>query len=78
MSHLPPELHAIFPDAADALHRLKGDAHFMALAERFGAIDGEVRRVEAGDEMATDAMLEDMKKHRLAALDEIAGRLQAV
>jgi uncharacterized protein YdcH (DUF465 family) len=75
MSHLPTELHDIFVDHADTMRRLKGDGHFRALAERFGALDHEVRRIEAGDELASDAMLEDLKKHRLATLDEIAALL---
>lgn len=73
MTHLSQDLHNAFPDDIEALRRLKaGDAHFQALSARFDALDEEARRIEAGLEPASDARLEEIKKHRLALLDEIA------
>lgn len=73
MTHISPDLHNAFPDDADVLRRLKAEnAHFQTLAARFEAFDGEARRIVAGLEAASDERLEDLKKHRLALLDEIA------
>ena len=73
MSHLSQDLHNAFPDDTETLRRLKADdAHFQALSARFDALDAEARRIEAGLEPASDARLEEIKKHRLALLDEIA------
>ncbi len=78
MSHLSQDLHNAFPDDADVMRRLKAeDAHFQALSARFDALDEEARRIEAGLEPASDARLEDIKKHRLALLDEIAAVIAA-
>jgi uncharacterized protein YdcH (DUF465 family) len=73
VSHISQDLHNAFPDDAAVLRRLKAeDAHFQALSARFDALDEEARRIEAGLEPASDARLEELKKHRLALLDEIA------
>ncbi len=73
MSHIPQALHDAFPQASGALQALKiGNAHFQALAEQFDALDTEAAHIEAGEEPASDARLEEIKKHRLAILDEIA------
>lgn len=78
MSHLSQDLHNAFPDDAETLRRLKAsDAHFQALSERFDALDEEARRIETGTEAASDARLEDIKKRRLALLDEIAALIAA-
>ena len=78
MSHLSQDLHNAFPDDAETLRRLKaGDGRFQALAERFDALDEEARRIETGAEAASDARLEDIKKRRLALLDEIAALVAA-
>lgn len=78
MTHLSQDLHNAFPDDAETLRRLKADdAHFQALSARFDDLDEEARRIEAGLEPASDARLEDIKKRRLALLDEIAGVIAA-
>jgi uncharacterized protein YdcH (DUF465 family) len=78
VSHLNQDLHNAFPDDAEALRRLKAnDSHFQALAERFDALDEEARRIETGVEPGSDVRLEDIKKRRLALLDEIAGLVAA-
>jgi uncharacterized protein YdcH (DUF465 family) len=65
MTHLSQDLHNAFPDDTETLRRLKADdAHFQALSARFDALDEEAR-------------LEEIKKHRLALLDEIAALVAA-
>jgi uncharacterized protein YdcH (DUF465 family) len=78
MTHLSQDLHNAFPDDADVMRRLKAeDAHFQALSARFDALDEEARRIEAGLEPASDTRLEDIKKRRLALLDDIAAVIAA-
>ena len=78
MSHIPQELHDLFPADAEVLRALKADdRHFQTLAARFGVLDEEAHRIEAGTEPASDERLEDIKKTRLALLDEIAASIAA-
>ena len=78
MTHLSQDLHNAFPDDTETLRRLKAsDGRFQALSERFDALDEEARRIETGLEPASDARLEEIKKHRLALLDEIAALVAA-
>lgn len=78
MSHLPQDLHEIFPAAADRLRQLKEtDRHFRALADRYAALDNDIRRAETGVSAAMDdAHAEELKKERLALLDQIAAMLE--
>lgn len=78
MSHLPQDLHDIFPGAADKLRQLKeADRHFRTLADRYAALDDEIRRSETGVNPAMDdAHAEELKKERLALLDQIAAILE--
>ncbi len=76
MTHVSQHLHEAFPNAAEAIARLKADdAHFQALAAQFDAIDHDVAEAETGEDPASDERLEAMKKRRLALLDEIAAYL---
>ncbi|MGE0659435.1 MAG: YdcH family protein [Reyranellaceae bacterium] len=76
MSHVPHDLHAEFPDHAEALHRLKlEDRHFQTLAERYQTVNREIHRIETETEAASDERLETLKKQRLSLVDEIAGLL---
>lgn len=74
MSHLPQDLHDIFPNSADRLSQLKeGDRHFRSLADRYIALDDAIRRSETGVAPAMDdAHSEELKRERLAVLDQIA------
>ena len=78
MSHLPQDLHNLFPAATEQLRTLKEtNRHFLALADRYGAIDDQLRHSEAGTGPAMDDMMaEDLKKERLAVLDQIAVMLE--
>jgi hypothetical protein len=77
MRHLPQDLHDVFPEDAALLRRLKADdRHFQTLAERYAALDDEIRRSEDGSAAAmSDDHAEALKKQRLAVLDEIASLL---
>lgn len=77
MSHLPQDLHDIFPAAADRLRHLKEtDRHFRTLADRYAALDDEIRRSETGVSPAMDdAHADALKKERLALLDSLAAIL---
>lgn len=78
MSHVPHELHEEFPDAGDALHRLKtSDAHFARLADEYHEINRHVHRIESEVEATSDEVLEDLKKKRLLLKDKIAALLAA-
>lgn len=72
-AHTPHELHDEFPHDAETLHRLKiGDAHFNSLAARYRAVNRAVHRIETEIEPASDGYAEQLKRQRLALLDEIA------
>lgn len=78
MSHLPQDLHDIFPADADRLRHLKEtDRHFRTLADRYAVLDDEIRRSETGVTPALDdAHSEELKKERLHLLDQIAAILE--
>lgn len=76
MSHVPHELHEEFPDATEALHRLKSSDHrFARQAERYHEINREIHRIESGVAPASDETLENLKKQRLQLKDEIAAMI---
>lgn len=72
-AHTPHELHEEFPHDTATLTRLKrSDAHFCRLAERYHALNRSIHRIEVEVECASDAYLTQLRKQRLALLDEIA------
>jgi len=74
MSHIPQEFHNEFPQEAAVLQELKkSDAHFQQVAGRFEDVNVEIRRIETEEVPRSDQYLEDLKKQRLALLDEVAG-----
>ena len=78
MTHVPHELHEEFPQAGDALHRLKlENAHFAKLADEYHEVNREIHRIEADVEAASDSRAEELKKRRLTLKDAIAGILRA-
>lgn len=78
MTHVPHELHEEFPDAGEALHRLKMEnAHFAKLADEYHAVNREIHRIESEVEPATDEHTEELKKRRLTLKDEIAAIIRA-
>ncbi len=76
MSHTPHDLHDEFPDDSAVLHRLKLDnAHFATLSKRYHELNREIHRAETEIDPTSDEHLEELKKRRLALLDEIAGMI---
>ncbi len=76
MSHTPHELSDEFPDDHVLLHELKvSNSHFVALADRYHAVNREIHRIGAGVENPSDSYSEALKKQRLALVDEIAAIL---
>jgi hypothetical protein len=70
------DLHDLFPADEALLRRLKmEDPHFRTLADRFAGLDDQVLRIERGEDPASDTRTEELKKQRLALLDEIAAHL---
>lgn len=79
MSHLSQDLHQVFPADDALLRRLKmEDPHFRSLADRYADLDAQVARIERGEDPASDVRTENLKKQRLAVLDEIAAHLDSV
>jgi Uncharacterized protein conserved in bacteria len=63
----------LFPHDRDVLHKLKvHHEHFRNLAERHHVLTRQIYRIETDIEPASDERLEDLKKERLAILDEMA------
>ena len=76
MSHTPHDLAEEFPQHTARIHDLKAsDAHFAKLCDSHHRINREIHRGESNVEPMDDRRLEDLKKERLALLDEITGYL---
>lgn len=76
MTHVPHELAEQFPEYKEKIHDLKiSNTHFARLAEEYHALNREIHRVEANGINIDDAAFEDLKKKRLAMLDEISRML---
>lgn len=78
MSHLPQDLHEIFATDAALLRHLKAhNGHFSTLAGHYAALDDRIRRSETGVDPAMDDLhIEELKRERLAVLDQIAAILE--
>lgn len=77
MSHVPHELAEAFPDKAEVVRKLRAeDAHFARLADEYHELNRTIHRGETDVEPMDDFHLEELKKRRLALLDEIAARLR--
>jgi len=78
MSHVSHELADTFPELKDKIHDLKlTNAHFARLTEEYHQLNREIHRVEANGINIADAAFEELKKKRLAMLDEISAILRA-
>ena len=78
MSHTPHELADEFPQDHAILHDLKmNNAHFVTLAERYHDVNREIHRIESEVEAASDDRAEELKKQRLALVDEISQLISA-
>jgi uncharacterized protein YdcH (DUF465 family) len=75
LSHHP--LVAEFPEYKDTIHRLKvDDPAFHQLMEKYEELDKHIFRIEDGSEPTEDAVVEQLKKERLALKDEILQMLK--
>ena len=69
-------LHDHFPHDGDILHALKlDDAHFRILSDQHNLLAKQIYRIETDIEPASDEHLEELKKQRLALLDEVAAMI---
>ena len=69
-------LHDLFPDDEAILHALKtDDAHFRNLADQHNLLAKQIYRIETDIVPASDEHLEELKKQRLALLDEVAAMI---
>jgi uncharacterized protein YdcH (DUF465 family) len=72
MSHTPDSLHEAFPELGERISALKiADPRFSELADRYDRLNHEIRHIEHGLEPADDAVVEDLKKQRLAVKDAL-------
>lgn len=79
MSHTPHDLYSEFPDATEALHALKtANEHFGKIAAQYHDLNREIHRIDSGIELASDDRTEQLKKERLAILDEVATMIREV
>ena len=77
MTNTPNELSEQFPHAIDKMHDLKiSDAHFAKLFEDYHELNRAIHRAETNVEPTDDFHMEDMRKQRLAMLDEISPYLR--
>ena len=77
MTDTPNELAEQFPQAVEKMHELKvSDAHFAKLHDEYHELNRKIHRAETNIEPTDDFHLEDMRKQRLALLDEIAPYLR--
>jgi hypothetical protein len=73
MSHVPHELHEEFPEDAAILHELKvSDTHFQKLSDAYHEVNRVIHRAETDVEPTSGVRLEELKKQRLALLDDIS------
>ena len=67
-----------FPEHKDKIHELKSsNAHFAKLFDEYHEVEHEVRRLEEGNETASDDYLEERKKVRLNLKDQLFKILNA-
>jgi len=77
MANTPNELAEQFPLGVEKMHELKvSDTHFAKLFDDYHEINRAIHRAETNVEPTDDFHLEDMRKQRLALLDEIAPYLR--
>ena len=79
MSHTPHELDEVFAGQEAQLNALKAqNTHFARLSDEYHRLNRQIHRAETDIEPMADHVLEDLKKRRLALLDEIREMLGPV
>lgn len=77
MSNTPHALTDEFPEKAQKIHDLRAsNAHFAKLSDTYHTVNRDIHRGETDVEPMDDMHLEELKKQRLALLDEIKSLLQ--
>lgn len=72
MSHTPHELHAEFPEHADAISALKqSDAHFARLHDEYHEVNRAVHRIEENIEPTDDLHASELRKQRMMLKDQL-------
>lgn len=67
-----------FPADREVLHALKtDDAEFRRMSGRYHELNKEIHRIEVGIEASSDERVEELKKERLALLDDVAALIAA-
>lgn len=78
MTHLSKQLHNEFPHDQATLRKLKSEnPHFERLNRAHSEIDARIYHAEIGVEPLSQVLLEDLKKQRLALLDEISALVRS-
>jgi uncharacterized protein YdcH (DUF465 family) len=76
MSGIPHELDEEFPGQAETIRRLASEnTQFAALTERYHLVNSEIHHIETGEDPASDARWEELKKERLLLKDSIFAQL---
>lgn len=76
MSHTPHELTEQFPGQDDAIHHLKTtNQHFARMSDDYHALNREIHRGETNVTPMDDFHMADLRKRRLALLDQIKAML---
>ncbi|HET7819000.1 MAG TPA: DUF465 domain-containing protein [Bacteroidia bacterium] len=66
-----------FPDKKEKIHSLKiSNNHFRSLFDEYHEVDHEIHRIEAGAEVTTDEVLNDLRLRRVQLKDKLAALLQ--
>jgi len=77
MSHVPHELTEQFPDAKEKIQHLgQTDNHFAKLAENYHELNREIHRIETNVTPADEGYEKQLRRQRVALLDEIGSMLK--
>ncbi|WP_169567473.1 YdcH family protein [Sneathiella limimaris] len=72
MTHVPHELAEEFPEAKEKIQELnKTDQHFAKLTEDYHKLNREIHRHETNVEPVDEGFEKQLRRQRLALLDEI-------
>jgi hypothetical protein len=78
MSHVPHDLPEMLGIDTAEIHRLgEADPHFARQCEQYRELNREIHRCETDVQPTSEDALHEMKKRRLALLDEIRAAMPA-
>ncbi len=73
MSHVPHELAEEFPADKEKIHSLnQTNAHFSKLSDEYHELNRKIHRVETGVTPVDDGFEKQLRRQRLALMDEIS------